>query len=46
MRKFFKRLFCKHKKKIYSRTFLDDVIPGHFRTHHIWKCADCGKEFW
>lgn len=45
MKKLLKRIFCKHKNKVYSRTFLDEFGDGSYITHHVWKCKDCGKEF-
>ena len=45
-KKLFGRLFCKHERTVCCRTILDDVSPGRYRTHHIWKCEKCGKEFW
>lgn len=39
-----KRLFCKHSKTAYLRSYLDDHPNGGYITRHIWKCKECGKE--
>lgn len=42
----FKRLWCKHSKTKYIRTYLDTEKPGVMRTHHIHECKECGKRIY
>lgn len=44
MKNLLKSFFCKHKKTVYLRTFLDDCADGGYITRHVWKCQECGKE--
>lgn len=44
--RWFKRLMCRHEKLTYSSTFLDEVGYHEYKTHHVWKCKECGKEFY
>lgn len=41
-----KRLTCRHEKLTYSSTFLDEIAPNEYKTHHVWKCKECVKEFY
>lgn len=44
MRNPFKRLFCKHRKTTYLRSYLDNCGENRYITRHVWKCQECGKE--
>lgn len=44
--RFLKRLFCKHNKTIHVGDYLEKCGEGRYVTRHIWRCKDCGKEFW
>lgn len=42
--RFFRRLFCKHKHITHDCTYLEQQKDGSWKTKHIWRCLDCGKE--
>lgn len=44
MIRFIKRLFCKHNRLVHLRTDLVKQNDGSWKTCHICKCRDCGKE--
>lgn len=41
--KLFKRIWCKHSKTKYIRTYIDTEEHGIMRTYHIHECKECGK---
>lgn len=46
IKRLFKRFTCKHNKTECVGTYMEMESEGIYTRRYIWRCKECGKEFW